>query len=95
MNEKELHNPWSHLQYVKIKSWDIVASHFHKIQTEIFYFLDEHWYWIVNGKEIHPKRWDVVVIEPSDKHIVIANQNSDYIYLSFKIKYDANDIYRE
>jgi len=95
LDEKDLNNPWSHIQYIKINAWTSAASHFHKIQTEIFYFLDDNWYWIVNGEEIHPKKWDVLVIEPNDKHIVIASKTADYIYLAFKIAYDPDDLYRD
>ena len=95
LSEEELKNPWSLVQYIKIKSWETAASHLHKIQTEIFYFLDENWYRIVNGEEIHPKKWDVLVIEPNDKHTVIASKTTDYIYLAFKIAYDPNDLYRD
>ena len=95
LDEKELNNPWSLVQHIKIKAWETTASHSHKIQTEIFYLLDDNWYRIVNGEEIHPKKWDVLVIEPNDKHTVIANKTADYIYLAFKIKYDPNDLYRD
>ncbi len=95
LNEEELNNPWSLVQQIKIKAWDTAASHFHKIQTEIFYLLDENGYRIVNDEEIHPQAWDVLVIEPNDKHTVVANATTDYIYLAFKIKYDPNDLYRD
>jgi len=95
LDEKELNAPWNHVQYIKIKAWETAASHFHKIQTEIFYFLDECWYRIVNDVEIHPKKWDVLVIEPNDKHTVVASDTNDYIYLAFKINYTPDDLYRE
>lgn len=95
LDENDLKNPWSFVQQIKIKAWETAALHHHKIQTEIFYLLNENGYWIVNGEEIHPKTWDTLVIEPGDKHIIIASKTNDYIYLAFKIKYDKDDLYRD
>lgn len=95
LDENDLGNPWSFVQQIKIKAWEIAKSHHHKIQTEIFILMNENGYWIVNDKEIHPKAWEVLVIEPNDSHTVIASKTNDYIYRALKIKYDQDDLYRD
>ncbi|MFA5748137.1 MAG: cupin domain-containing protein [Candidatus Absconditabacterales bacterium] len=95
LDDKELNNPGSLVQMIKIKAGETAESHHHKIQTEIFYLLNENGYWIVNGEEIHPKVGDTLVIEPNDKHTVISSKTQDYIYLAFKINYDKDDLYRD
>ena len=74
---------------------EIAQSHYHKIQTEIFYFLNDCGYWIVNWKTIQPKVWDVLLIEPDDRHIVVNDSKQDYFYLAFKVDYVLDDSYWE
>lgn len=95
LDDKDLNNPWSLVQMIKIKAWEVAQIHHHKIQTEIFYFLNDHGYWIVNGEEIYPKVGDTLAIEPNDNHTVIANKDQDYVYLAFKVHYDKDDLYRD
>lgn len=95
LDANDLNSPWNIIQMIKIKAWDIAKLHHHKIQTEIFYLLDEHGYRIINGEEIHPKMGDVLVIEPNDTHEVISSDTHDYTYLAIKFNHDQNDFYRD
>ncbi len=93
LDEKELNAPWNLVQQLKVSAWQRAEIHYHKVQTEIFYFFDDTGYWIVNWETIHPKSWDVLVIEPNDKHTVVNETDKDYIYICFKINYVSNDFY--
>ncbi len=93
LNEDDLHTPWALVQQLSVPAGQRAEIHYHKVQTEIFYFFDDAWYWIVNGEKIHPKAWDVLVIEPNDRHTVVNETTKDYIYICFKINYIANDFY--
>lgn len=93
LDEDDLHHPGSLVQEIKIKAGESAKPHHHKVQTEIFYFLTENGYWIINGQQMDFRIGDVLVIEPGDKHAVINDSAQDYIYLAFKIKYEPNDLY--
>lgn len=80
-------------QEVKIKPGEIAKTHFHKIQTEIFYFLDDNGYWVINGEKMKFEIGDVLIIEPMDEHSVVNETDKDYVYLAFKYNYDPKDIY--
>lgn len=83
------------VQQVKIKAGEIAKSHYHKKQTEIFYFLNSNGYWIVNSKKMSFNTGDVLIIEPFDKHEVINDTLEDNLYLAFKYDYDPKDLYWE
>lgn len=89
----EIKNKGVVVQDVKIKPGETAKSHYHKKQTEIFYFLNENGKWLVNGDEVEVKKGDVLVIEPFDKHEVLNNTSEDYLYVAFKYEYDENDLY--
>lgn len=93
LNEKDLNFPGALIQEIKIKPGQTAKSHYHKKQTEIFYFLNENGYWIINGEKKYFKKGDVLVIEPSDKHIVVNDTQDDYLYVAFKFAYEENDLY--
>lgn len=80
------------VQKIKIKPGETAESHFHKIQTEIFYFLNKNGYFVVNGEKIDIEVDDVLVVEPFDKHIVVNNTDEDFLYMAFKLNYEENDI---
>jgi len=90
-----LNDLWSLVQKIKIKPWETAQSHYHKIQTEIFYFLNDNGYRIVNDEKITPKIWDILVIEPNDKHTITNTTDKDYLYLAFKVNHVEDDSYRE
>lgn len=93
LNEKDLKHPGVLVQQLKIKPRDEAAIHHHKKQTEIFYFLNNFGYFIVNGQKIVPEIGDVLVVEPNDKHTVINESGENYLYVAFKINYDEKDLF--
>lgn len=93
LDENDLNHPGFLVQTIKIKAHEKVASHFHKKQTEVFYFLNENGYFVVNNEKIIPKIGDIIVIEPNDKHTVVNNSNADFLYVAFKINYNEDDCY--
>jgi len=95
LNEKDLKHLGSLVQEIKIKPHDEAKSHYHKKQTEIFYFLNTNGYFTVNGEKIVPEVGDILVVEPNDKHIVTNDTDEDFLYLAFKVNYDENDSYWE
>lgn len=84
---------FSHIQEVKIEPGETAEEHFHKKQTEVFYFSNRNGYWIVNGEKISPDAGDVLIIEPFDRHSAINNSSRDYVYLAIKFNYDSSDLY--
>lgn len=95
LNETILHAPGNLVQLIKIVPWETAKSHYHKLQTEIFYFLDNKWYWIINGEKLRPQAGEVLLIEPNDVHSVTNDALEDYCYLAFKINYHSDDFYWE
>lgn len=95
LDEKDLKQKDSFVQEVKIKAGQTAKNHYHKIQTEVFYFLTENGYWIINGKKMSFKTGDVLVIEPFDKHEVVNDTSKDYLYLAVKYDYAPDDLYWE
>jgi quercetin dioxygenase-like cupin family protein len=88
-------NQWNKIQEIVIPPHETAKLHYHTIQTEIFYFLTENGYRIVNGEKIIPVVWDVLIIEPNDKHTVVNETDDEYRYLAFKVDYVDDDLYRE
>ncbi len=88
-------NQWNKMQEIRIPPHEIAKAHHHAIQTEIFYFLMDTWYWIVNNEKILPKKGDVLIIEPNDIHTVVNDTDQEYVYLAFKVNYTDNDLYRD
>ena len=81
------------MQEIRIKSGETAKKHYHKKQTELFYFPNKEGYWIVNGEKFTPGIGDLLIIEPLDKHTVVNNGPKDYVYLAIKFNYDSNDSY--
>lgn len=93
LDEKDLAHPGALVQEIKIKPRETAASHFHKKQTEIFYFLNTNGYFTVNGEKIAPEVGDILVVEPNDKHITTNDTDKDFLYMAFKVNYDEKDLY--
>jgi len=91
----DLNLPGNLVQLLKIKPKEIAHNHYHKKQTEIFYFLNNNGYFIVNGKKIHAKTGDILVIEPNDRHKTVNNASDDFLYVAFKINWQEDDFYSE
>ena len=92
LSDLDIWTKWVHVQEVKIKAHEVAKAHYHKIQTEMFYFLTDNWYRIVNWEKIQPKVWDVLMIKPDDVHEVVNETDTDYIYLAFKTDYAQDDL---
>lgn len=93
LTEKDLDISGALVQQIKIKTGEVAKEHYHKIQTEIFYFLNNNGYWIVNDIKIVPGKGDVMVIEPNDRHEVVNDTKEDYLYVAFKYNYRLEDNY--
>jgi quercetin dioxygenase-like cupin family protein len=93
LDEKVIGFPGSLVQELKIKPGEKADDHYHKKQTEIFYFLTENGYWIINGERNVFKKGDILIIEPGDRHIAVNESDTDYLYLAMKYNYDPEDSY--
>jgi len=93
LTEKDLNISGAHVQQIKIKPHETAKKHYHKIQTEIFYFLNNNGYFVVNGKKITIKQGDIIVIEPNEKHETVNDTDNDLLYLAFKLNYKEEDFY--
>ncbi|SEH05504.1 cupin domain-containing protein [Candidatus Venteria ishoeyi] len=93
LDENDLGTKGARVQEIKIKAGEVAKIHHHKIQTEIFYFLNKNGYFIVNGEKIKPKVGEILVVEPNDKHEIVNNTKEDFLYLCFKINYSEDDLY--
>lgn len=93
LNSADLDFPGALVQQIKIKPGETAASHYHKKQTEVFYFLNSNGYFVVNGEKIALEAGDTLVIEPNDKHTVINETKQDFLYMAFKINYDEDDLF--
>ncbi len=92
-DEADLNYKGGLVQKIKIKPGEVAENHYHKKQTEIFYFLTDNGYWIINGEKITPTKGSALIIEPEDKHLVANKTEEDYIYLAFKFNYEKDDLY--
>lgn len=95
LTDMELWTPGAHVQEVKIKPGETAKNHYHKIQTEVFYFLNDNGYFIVNGEKVPAKPGDIIMIEPWDMHEVVNNTDKDFLYVAFKLNYKQEDLYWE
>ncbi len=95
LSEDELKTKGAHVQEIKIKPREVAKNHYHKVQTEIFYFLNNNGYFVVNGEKISVKTGDIIVIEPNDMHEVVNNSDDDFLYMAFKLNYNEQDSYWE
>lgn len=93
LDAKELNFPGAHVQALRIKPHEQANSHYHKQQSEIFYFLNNNGHFIVNGVKIILKPGDVLLIEPGDRHIVVNDTDKDFLYIAFKLNYEESDSY--
>jgi len=93
LDENELNTKGARVQQIKIKPHEVAKNHYHKIQTEISYFLNNNGYYVVNGKKISVEPGDIIVIEPNDRHEVVNNTDNDFLYMVFKLDYSEDDFY--
>lgn len=81
------------VQSLRIAPHDSVSLHFHKKQTEVFYFLNTNGSFSVNGKEIPLAVGDVLVVEPNDIHATKNDSDEDFLYVAFKFDWVDNDYF--
>ncbi len=93
LDENDLNTKGVFVQKNRIKSGETAKSHFHKKQTEIFYFLNNNGYFIVNDKRVDTQEDDILVIKPFDKHTVVNDTTKDFLYLAFKLNYEEDDLF--
>lgn len=93
LDESDLNFPGALIQQIKIKPSETAVSHYHKKQTEIFYFLNSNGYFVVNEERINPQQGDIIVVEPNDKHTVVNDQKGDFLYMAFKLNYEKGDLF--
>jgi mannose-6-phosphate isomerase-like protein (cupin superfamily) len=93
LNETDLNIKGGLVQKLLIKPGEMPQVHHHEKQTEIFYFLNENGYFIVNGKKIEVKIDDVLVVEPGDIHTAVNETGKDFLYVAFKYNYDEKDMF--
>ncbi len=86
----DLGHPGAQIQELKIKPGAVCADHYHKIQTEIFYFTKTNGWFEVNGKKINLAPGDVLVIEPNDRHRAGNESDTDFVYIGFKLNYPGS-----
>ena len=95
LDEKDLNYPGALVQELKIKPGDICTNHYHKKQTEIFYFTTVNGWFEVAGKRINLEKGDVLVVEPNDIHRAGNESDEDFVYVAFKFNYSTDDSFYE
>jgi mannose-6-phosphate isomerase-like protein (cupin superfamily) len=93
LDENDLDYKGGLVQEIRVKPGEVAKDHYHKQQTEIFYFLTKNGYWVINDEKLFFEIGDVLVIEPNDRHYVMNDTENDYIYLAFKFNYSEDDLY--
>ncbi|MEI8067852.1 MAG: cupin domain-containing protein [Candidatus Shapirobacteria bacterium] len=92
LNENDLNIKGGLVQKLLVKSGETAQEHHHEKQTEIFYFLNENGYFIVNGEKVEVKIDDVLVVEPFDIHTAVNKTGKDFSYMAFKFNYEESDL---
>jgi mannose-6-phosphate isomerase-like protein (cupin superfamily) len=93
LNETDLNIKGGLVQKLLVKPGETAQVHHHEKQTEIFYFLNDNGYFIVNDEKIEVKVDDVLVVEPGDIHTAVNETGKDFLYMAFKFNYYEEDIF--
>ena len=88
---KDFSSPGHLLQVVSNLAGKKLKAHFHKKQTEVWYFLEGNATWTINGVAYTVKPGDAFVIEPNDVHEVNNTNTTDCKVLVFKINLPKDD----
>ncbi len=91
LNGEELGRPGIRVQELSLEPGEVAASHFHRKQTEIFYFPEATGEFIVNGERVQLLPGDVLVIEPNDHHKVRCTGDEEFRYVVFKLDFAEDD----
>jgi quercetin dioxygenase-like cupin family protein len=81
------------VQQIRIAPGQVAKNHYHKKQTEIFYFLNTVGTFSINNKPIDLEVGDVLVVEPNDLHEVSNEGVEDFLYIAFKHNWEENDYF--
>lgn len=92
LNENDLNHKGALVQKLRIKTGECAPVHHHEKQTEIFYFLNNNGYFVVNDEKIEVRPDDILVVEPFDRHIAVNESGEDFLYMAFKINYEEGDM---
>lgn len=92
LNENDLNIKGGLVQKIIVKSGETAEPHHHEKQTEIFYFLNDNGYFLINGEKIEMKTDDVLVVEPFDVHTAVNQTEKDLVYMAFKFNYEESDL---
>lgn len=88
-----LRKPGLLVQSLRIKPQKSVGPHYHRKQTEIFYFLNVNGVFEINGKAVPLSSGDALVVEPNDVHATWNNSSEDFLYVAFKFDWVDGDYY--
>ena len=83
------------VQELEISPGQIAAYHYHKQQTEIFYFLNTVGEFWVNGARVPLAVGDLLIVEPNDKHEVRNTNAEPFRYVAFKFNWVENDYFED
>ena len=83
------------VQELKILPRQVCKNHYHKVQTEIFYFINVFGRFVVNGETINLEPGDVLIVEPNDWHEVSNTSEYDFLYVAFKFNWVEDDYYED
>lgn len=81
------------VQELQIAPGQIAKNHYHKKQTEIFYFLNTVGEFKVNDIVVPLEVGDVLIVEPNDVHEVSNNSKEIFRYVAFKFDWKDNDYF--
>ncbi|MCH7492145.1 cupin domain-containing protein [Patescibacteria group bacterium] len=92
---EDIGQPGLLVQELKIAPGQVCENHYHKLQTEIFYFTNVNGRFVVNGEVINLEPGDVLIVEPDDWHAVSNHSKHDFRYVVFKFNWEEGDYYEE
>ncbi|MGI9522049.1 MAG: cupin domain-containing protein [Hyphomicrobiaceae bacterium] len=93
LREDSLNCPGTLVQLVRIEPRAVVADHYHKSCTEVFYGMSGSGVFEINGEAFNLSSGDVLTCEPFEIH---NTKNSGYeplIYVVFKTNVTEKDLY--
>lgn len=83
------------VQELQIAPGQIAKNHYHKKQTEIFYFLNTVGMFNINNKPVRLEIGDILIVEPNDWHEVSNDSQENFRYITFKFNWQDNDYFEE